>query len=249
MQERFSRVELLLGAQALRKFAKAKVAVFGLGAVGSFAVEALARSGVGNFLLVDFDQVRRSNFNRQLCALESNLGRLKAEAAAQRVRQVNPSCKVRTAAVFAGPENLSALLSPRPDVVIDAIDSLGPKAGLITYCATNKIPLISSMGSGGKTDPFSIRAGDIRDAGACPLARRLRKLLKKKGFAGGLRCVYSLQRQQKCKRQARGEEEFYERGRKRVPVGTLCYMSGIFGLIVSYEAMRMLGCAPLLTEG
>jgi len=245
--ERFARTELLLGKRALKKLSKARIAVFGLGAVGSFAVEALARSGVGAFFLVDFDQVRYSNFNRQLLATESSLGMLKAESAACRISQINPYCEVKVSAVFASLENLSSLFAWKPDIVIDAIDSLGPKSELISYCIRHNITIISSMGSGARTNPFSVRVGDISEVRACPLARRLRKRLKKKGINKGVCCIYSLQQPVKNAGEQRQEKEFYERGRKRNPVGTLCYMSGIFGLTIAYEVIRRTVSSQLIT--
>jgi len=237
--ERFIRLEQLLGKKELRKLAKARVAVFGLGAVGSFAVEALARSGVGEFSLVDFDEIRHSNFNRQLYALESNLGRLKAEVARERVLGINPACKVSAHADFAAADNLDRLLASHPDLVVDAIDSVNPKTELVAYCVSKKIPIVSSMGAGAKTNPFLIKTGDISESSTCPLARRLRKRLRRKGIGGGIRCVYSVEEPVK-KRAAVREEEFHPRGRQRQPVGTISYLTGMFGLMVAYEAMKIL---------
>jgi len=238
--EKFIRVEQLLGKKATRLLSCSSVAIFGLGAVGSFAAEALARSGVGRFDLVDFDEVHYSNFNRQLLALESTLGRPKAELARERILEINPDCKVVSHIVFAGPENFSRLLSPGPSVVIDAIDSLGPKADLLEFCLKAGIPVVSSMGSGARTDPFSVRLGDIAEVRVCPLARRLKKRLKKKGISKGICCVYSQQATLKNRIAPRKEAGELLRGRERVPVGTLAYMSGIFGLIAAYAAMEIM---------
>lgn len=230
----------MLGEKTLKRLRKARVAVFGLGAVGSFAAEAMARSGVSQFVLVDFDRVRYSNFNRQLLALESTVGKLKVELQRKRILEINPRCEVKAFSVFAQPKNFGVLLTPRPDVVIDAIDSLGPKVALIAYCLSEKIPLVSSLGSGAKTDPFSVTAGDISEVRNCALGRRVRKeLRRKKNIFEGFCCVYSTQPPLKsCP--AKKEKEFYKRGRERSPVGTVSYMAGIFGLVAAYEAMRII---------
>lgn len=237
--ERFKRLEQLLGKKELRKLEKASIAVFGLGAVGSFAVEALARSGVGEFALIDFDEVRHSNFNRQLYALESNLGKLKVELARERILEINPGCKVSAFPDFAASDNFEQLLKSRPDLVVDAIDSVNPKTELIAYCLKAGIPVVSSMGAGAKTNPFLIKTGDISESSICPLARRLRKRLRRKGITGGIRCVYSTEEPLK-KRAAIREEEFHPRGRQRQPVGTISYLTGMFGLMAAFEAMKIL---------
>ncbi|MFH1857252.1 MAG: tRNA threonylcarbamoyladenosine dehydratase [Candidatus Omnitrophota bacterium] len=237
---RFIRTKQLIGADALGKIKKLKVAVFGLGAVGSFAVEMLARSGVGEFLLIDFDEIRLTNFNRQLLALESTLGKLKTEAARDRILDINPYCKVIVHSDFAAAENIDTLLTPRPDIIIDAIDSLNPKTELISFCFLEKIPFVSSMGSGGRTNPFSVKTADISEVRNCPLAKRLKKRLNKKGIEKGVLCVYSAQKPIDGEPVVEAEtEEFYQRGRKRNPIGTISYMPGIFGLVIGYEALNL----------
>jgi tRNA threonylcarbamoyladenosine dehydratase len=236
--ERFVRTEQLIGSLSLERLARSKIAVFGLGAVGSYSVEFLARSGVGNFVLVDFDQVRYSNFNRQILALEPGIGELKVKLQAERLREINPRCKIKEYPVFAGPENFSTFLSPKPAIVVDAIDSVGPKVELLGFCCTHEIPVISSLGSGAKTDPFSVRVGDISEVRKCALGSRVRKeLRRKKKITRGIRCVYSTQPPLKTS-PVQSEEEFYHRGRKRAPVGTISYMTGIFGSVVAYEVIR-----------
>jgi len=236
--DRFKRVEQLIGAAHLQKLREATVAVFGLGAVGSFALESLARSGVGHLILVDFDEVRPSNFNRQLFALENTRGKLKARVAGERVAAINPAAAVTVCAEFADKGTIPAILENKPHAVIDAIDSLKPKTELIQYCIENKIPVVSSMGAGDKTDPLQIRVGDLSETAHCPLARRVRKRLRKNGIELGVRCVYS--NEKPLRSHAAAEEEFYKRGRERVSVGTISYMTGIFGLLAAYEAMRII---------
>ncbi|MDD5020406.1 MAG: tRNA threonylcarbamoyladenosine dehydratase [Candidatus Omnitrophica bacterium] len=236
---RFSRTDLLLGKGVVRRFERSHVAVFGLGAVGSFAVEALTRSGVGALTLIDFDEVRPTNINRQLFALESTLGKPKAEVARKRVLDINPRCQVMAQHVFAGPENLNELLNPVPDAVIDAIDSLNPKTELLKFCVECGIPIVSSMGACDKTDPFCIRVGDISSTSVCPLARRIRKRLKKNGIQKGITCVYGTQKPYGTLGEE-GDEEMFVRGRKRTPRGSISYMTGMFGLVAAYEVLRIL---------
>ncbi len=171
MPERFIRLEQLLGKNALDRLSAARVAVFGLGAVGTYALEALTRSGVGEFILVDFDVVRPSNFNRQLLALEGNLGKYKVALAGERVLQIDPQAKVTAYGEFAAQENFARFLTPAPDIVIDAIDSVNPKAQLIAYCLQSRLPFISAMGAGMRLDPLAVRVGDLGDIHSCSLAR------------------------------------------------------------------------------
>jgi len=242
--KRFSRTSLLLGKDTVQRFKQSHAAVIGLGAVGSFALEAMARAGVGSFSLIDFDEVKPTNINRQLLALESTLGKPKAVVAKKRVLDINPDCHVLAVNTFAGPENLEMLLEPKPDVVIDAIDSLNPKQELLAFCARRGIPVISSMGACDKTDPFCIRVADISQTSICPLARRIRKRLKKRGIEKGVVCVYGTQRPRGALGEE-GDEETYIRGRKRTPRGSISYMTGMFGLVVACEALRILAGGSL----
>ncbi len=242
--KRFSRTSLLLGKDIVQRFKQSYAVVVGLGAVGSFALEAMARAGVGSFCLVDFDDVKPTNFNRQLFALESTLGKSKVSVAKKRLLDINPGCHVLAVHAFAGPENLERLLTPRPDVVIDAIDSLNPKQELLAFCVSRGISVVSSMGACDKTDPFCIRVADISQTNICPLARRIRKRLKKRGIEKGIVCVYGTQ-QPRGALGEEGDEETYVRGRKRTPRGSIGYMTGMFGLIVAYEALRILSGGSL----
>ena len=157
----FARIEQLLGPIALEKIKQARVAVFGLGAVGSFATEALARSGVGYLRLVDFDTVDASNINRQLFALNSTIGQQKAVVARERVKDINPRCQVDVHSAFVNADSLTDLLSPDLDMVVDAIDGLNSKVNLIFGANEMGLGLVSSMGAGGKTDISMIRTGDL----------------------------------------------------------------------------------------
>ena len=175
---RFARTEQLLGQGAMGKIKAAKVAVFGLGAVGSFAVEALARTGVGRLCLIDFDRVDASNINRQLLALNSTIGREKAVLARERVRDINPECEITVKSAFVNAESLEDLLEDDMDVVVDAIDGLNSKINLLVGARRMNLAVVSSMGAGGKTDISSIRAGDISETEVCPLARVVRQRLQ-----------------------------------------------------------------------
>jgi tRNA A37 threonylcarbamoyladenosine dehydratase len=236
--DRFSRTRLLLGNQALDKLKSARVAIFGLGAVGSYACEALARSGVGYFRLIDFDVVRESNFNRQLLALTSNLGKKKIEAARDRILDINPECVVDTHETFADAGTCPDLLAKPLDAALDAIDSLTPKVALISELVRSGIPFISSMGAATRIDPLSVRIGDITEITNDPLARFTRKRLRKTGIAGGVKCVYSIEPAREMAAMPEDESEYFERGRKRKPLGSLSCVTGIFGLTAASEIIK-----------
>jgi tRNA A37 threonylcarbamoyladenosine dehydratase len=237
----FSRSELLLGEAALARLKASRVTVFGLGGVGSFAVEALARAGVGQLRLVDHDVVGPSNLNRQLFALRSTIGQPKAEVAAARVRDINPDCEVDPRVTFIHTNTLPDLLEPRPDVVIDAIDSVTCKVALMRTAHEQGIPTITAMGAGGRRDSSQLFVGDLSETSLCPLAARVRKELRKVGITQGIRCVYSLEPADN-KRPANPIDIEPHRGPGRVrrPVGTISYMPAIVGLMVAEEVLRML---------
>lgn len=240
--EQFLRTELLIGKENLQKLQKAKVAVMGLGAVGSFAVEALARSGVGNFLLIDSDKIQITNINRQLYALHSTLNKAKTDAAKERVLDINPKCKVETKQVFVNSDNLNEIFAAKVDLVIDAIDSFSPKVRLLEYCVKNNIPVISSMGAALKTDPSAIKTADLFETHHCRLAERLRGELRKCGINSGIMCVFSEQPAQMKplypENLPEGTEEF-ERSSSKI-LGSLPVITGIFGLNMANLAIEKL---------
>jgi tRNA A37 threonylcarbamoyladenosine dehydratase len=238
--ERFRRTEQLLGPAALATLAKSRVAVVGLGAVGSYAVEALARAGIGFLRLVDFDVIRHSNFNRQLYALEPNLGRPKAEVARERVLQINPACEVEARSVFVDAATAPGLLQPAVDVLVDAIDSVGPKVALLAAAKAAGCPVVSSMGAATRLDPDLVRVADIADTTECPLARFIRKRLRRLGIETGITCIFSLEPARQSRPPALTEDETLPRGRPRRPIGSLSYMTGIFGLRAAHEVLRLL---------
>lgn len=247
----FSRVELLLGEEALARLQASFVVVAGMGSVGSFAVESLVRTGIGRIRLVDFDVVNRSNINRQLYALESTIGRKKVEVARERVLQINPAGDVEALELFIDDTNVNRVLDGSPAVIIDAIDSVNPKATLLAAAVEAGIPVISAMGAATRTDPACIHVADLHKTHGCPLARMMRKRLGKRGIKNGIRCIYSTEKTSGEHRldaedPETDSERTVDRGRKRDVLGSLCSIPGIFGLIAAREAVFQIleGGAP-----
>ena len=174
----------------MQKLAASRVAVFGIGGVGGYAVEALARSGVGALDLIDDDRVCLTNLNRQLHATRKTIGRFKVDAAAERILEINPKCSVRTHKAFISPETADQFDFAEYDYIIDAIDTVTGKIELILRAKAHDVPIISSMGAGNKTDPTAFEVTDIYDTSVCPLARVMRRELRKRGIAA-LKVVYS----------------------------------------------------------
>ncbi|MGE5543751.1 MAG: ThiF family adenylyltransferase [Bacillota bacterium] len=191
MEDRWSRTRLLLGEEACYRLAQARIMVVGLGGVGSYVAEGLARSGIGGLILVDSDQVTISNINRQLVALTSTLGKPKAVIMADRIKDINPECQVEACVIRCNQNTVDELLNKLPDYVVDAIDSVPDKVCLIKECFTRAIPIISSMGAGNRMDPTRFELADISQTSTCPLARKLRHELRKVNIERGLRVVYS----------------------------------------------------------
>lgn len=188
--EQFSRTERLLGAQAMEALASARVAVFGIGGVGGYVVEALARSGVGALDLIDSDTVALSNLNRQIVALHSTVGQNKAEAMARRVADINPDARVRVYPIFYLPETADQFDFTAYDYVVDAIDTVAGKMELVRRAREAGVPIICSMGAGNKMDPTAFRVTDIHKTAVCPLAKVMRGLCRKEGIKH-LKVVYS----------------------------------------------------------
>ncbi|NLI14063.1 MAG: tRNA threonylcarbamoyladenosine dehydratase [Peptococcaceae bacterium] len=190
MLNEFSRTELLIGKKALLKLARSKVAVFGIGGVGTFAVEGLVRAGVGGFVLVDDDCVCLTNINRQIHATRKTIGRPKVEAMKDRILEINPAVEVAAFQTFYMPEQAQELIRPDYDYIVDAIDTVSAKIDLIVNAKKQDIPVISSMGAGNKLDPAKLKIADIYDTTICPLARVMRRELRKRGVTA-LKVVYS----------------------------------------------------------
>ena len=237
----FARTEQLLGSRAMGKIKKARIAVFGLGAVGSFAVEALARTGVGHLHLIDFDRVDASNINRQILALNSTIGMEKAVLAAERVRDINPECHITVRSAFINAESLEDLLSEDMDGVVDAIDGLNSKINLMVRARQMNLSVVSSMGAGGKTDISMIRTGDISETEVCPLARVVRQRLHRRGIYEGIRAVYSIEKplnKQPFKSED-AADALPDHGRSRPPIGTVAWVPGVFGLTMAQEMIKI----------
>ncbi len=189
-QEAFSRTRRLLGGEAMDILAEARVAIFGIGGVGGYVAEALARSGVGELDLIDNDTVCPSNINRQLIADTETLGRYKADVMAERIRRINPKAVVHVHRCFYLPENRDRFDFTRYSYVVDAVDTVAAKIGLVMQARESGVPIISSMGAGNKLDPSAFQVADIYRTSVCPLARVMRRELKKRGVTG-LKVVYS----------------------------------------------------------
>ena len=190
MSDQFIRTRLLVGDEPLERLKNAKVAVFGVGGVGGCAVEALARSGVGTLHLYDDDTVSESNLNRQLAALHSTLGQPKAEVMARRARDINPDCQLEAFRMFYLPQNADKVDLSQYDDVVDCIDTVTAKLELVTRCTTLQVKIISAMGTGNKFNPSALTVTDISKTQGCPLARTMRKELRKRGIHH-LKVVYS----------------------------------------------------------
>ncbi|MDE6593616.1 MAG: tRNA threonylcarbamoyladenosine dehydratase [Oscillospiraceae bacterium] len=190
MLEEFSRSEMILGSEALERLSRARVAVFGIGGVGGYAVEALARCGVGTIDITDCDSVAVSNINRQIIATHETVGMAKVEAAARRIRLINPNCTVIMHEVFFGEENEGDFDFEKFDYIADAVDTVTAKLALVKAAKRHGVPIISCMGTGNKLDPTAFKVSDIYKTSVCPLARVMRYELRKLGI-DGLRVVWS----------------------------------------------------------
>lgn len=241
--ERFTRIIQLIGKENFSRIQQSSVTIVGLGAVGGHALEGLARAGVGHFRLVDFDTLQPSNINRQILALTTNLDQPKVKVAKERVLAINPDCVVEAQEIFAAEETAAKILSPTPDLLIDAIDSLNPKTQLLEAAYQLGISTISSMGAALRTDPTKIRYGDIFDSSNCPLAKHIRKRLRRRNIGRGISCVYSTEKVDFDYQLPEEEEKatpFANRGRQRNVLGSLPTLTGIFGLYIANQAILQL---------
>ncbi len=243
--DKFIRTRQLVGEKAFAILRTKKVTVIGLGAVGGYALEGLARAGIEEFRLIDFDRIEASNINRQILALETSIGRKKTELAAERVKAINSSCKVEVLELFCRGQNLQQILDPIPDLVVDAIDSLNPKTELLQTASRQNIPIISSMGAALRTKPETITCGDLFRSKGCPLARHLRRRLRRRGIVKGISCVYSTEAIAFDFSQQQ-PEEVEGLGRARNILGSLPTITGIFGLTIANRAiLHLTGIKPL----
>lgn len=240
MSEQFSRTELLLGAEAIEKLGNSRVAVFGVGGVGGYVCEALARSGVGAIDLIDDDKVCMSNINRQIIATTKTIGRYKTEVMQERIQDINPDARVITHNCFFLPENASSFPFKEYDYVVDAVDTVTAKIELIMKCKENNVPVISSMGAGNKLDASAFRVADIYNTKVCPLAKVMRRELKKRGVEK-LKVVYS--EEMPIKPDNNGKEDNTEDMDKRSAVrrsipGSVAFVPSVAGLIIAGEVIK-----------
>ncbi len=264
LHRRFDRMGRLVGDEAMEKLFRSHVMIIGLGGVGSFTAESLARSGVGKITLVDFDEICITNFNRQLHALQGLVGEKKVEVMAERLRKINPQAKVHPIVKFYNArfsqeifKEAEDVLESRPDFVVDAIDSITPKCHLLEFCKNENIPIVTSTGSGGKLDPTKIKIADLADTVMDPLAKAVRRILRDQhGFpetgAFNIRAVYSDEPSTaphelhydhgkgfRCVC-PQGQNEFFNCDNRNVILGNASFVTGAFGLACASVVVKEL---------
>lgn len=234
MKEEFYRTALLLGKDGVERLSQAKVAVFGVGGVGSYCVEALARAGIGTLILFDSDRIAVSNINRQLIALHSTVGMLKTEVAARRIADINPDCHVIQYPVFFLPENAAQYDLSDCSYIVDAVDTVAAKLSIIQLAMEKDIPVISCMGAGNKLDPTRFEVADISHTSVCPLARVMRRELKKRGIEH-CKVVYS---QEPALSPAVPDELLPDGSSRRAIPGSISFVPSAAGLILAGEVIK-----------
>ena len=237
MSEQFIRTEALLGEEGVKKLSQVRVAVFGIGGVGGYVCEALVRSGVGHFDLIDKDQVCPSNINRQIIATTKTIGRDKVDVMKERMLEINPAVDVTVHKCFFLPENADAFPFETYDYIVDAVDTVTAKIELVMRAEAASVPIISAMGAGNKLDGTAFRVADISKTTICPLARVMRKELKKRGISH-MKVVYSLE---EALTPVGAEEEMAATGKRQIP-GSVSYIPGIAGLLLAGEVIKDLAC-------
>ena len=246
MNQMFARFSMLIGEEGIEKLCNSKVIVFGIGGVGSYTVEALARSGVGHITMVDFDEISESNINRQLHSLRSTIGKSKTDVMKERILDINPDCKVELVKRLVY-DDIDEVLgnsgNKKYDFAVDAIDVIGSKVNLIEYCVKNKINIISSMGFGNKMHPEMVEISKIKNTSVCPMARTIRSILKKKNIFD-IPVVYSKEQPVKPNKSELFKEEapteFRENNeipRKTTP-GSNAFVPGTAGLVLASYVIR-----------
>ncbi len=229
-----SRTELLIGNEALQTLAKSHVMVVGLGGVGSFAAEFIARSGVGKMTIIDGDVVDPTNRNRQLPALATNHGQSKADIMAERLKAINPELELVVIKSFINPEMVTDLFTTHPDYIVDAIDSITPKLTFIQLAYENKMKVISSMGAGAKLDPTKLQVVDISKTYNCPFAQQVRKVLKRKyNIRKGIKVVFSPEEPDKESLMLTDGKNY-----KKSAYGTISYLPAVFGAVAASVVIR-----------
>ncbi len=244
MEEIFNRLELLIGKEKVEYLHKKTVAIFGLGGVGSYVVEGLARSGIGNFILVDGDKVDITNLNRQIIATTKTIGKEKVDVEEERIKEINPNAKIVKFAKFitdieSNIELLNAI--KKADYIVDAIDTVSSKIKIVEFAKENNIPIISALGTGNKLDPTKLKIADIYDTKICPLAKVMRKELKKRKISS-LDVVYSEEEpikildEDECNKNAKDNEDT----KKIKKIGSIAFVPSVAGLLISYKVISEL---------
>ncbi|MBF0182450.1 MAG: tRNA threonylcarbamoyladenosine dehydratase [Magnetococcales bacterium] len=229
-----TRTEILVGAEGVARLRRAHVLLAGLGGVGGFAAEALGRAGIGHLTLVDHDVVAPTDLNRQLAATGDTMEQKKLTVIGQRLAAINPHCRLELVDQFLTPSSIPELLdATRPDWVIDAIDSLNSKVGLLAMARDRELPIASSMGAGGRLDPTRLVVGDLMDSTICPLAREVRRRLHRRGYARGIVAVWSTETPAPPL-----APEPTPRGRPRAVNGTISYLPALFGMTLAGIVIR-----------
>ncbi|NLC87972.1 MAG: tRNA threonylcarbamoyladenosine dehydratase [Clostridiaceae bacterium] len=232
---KFSRTEMLIGKESMNKIKKAKVAIFGIGGVGSYVVEALVRAGVQKFILVDKDIVSETNINRQLVATTKTIGMDKVEVAKTRILEINPEAEVTIFKEFYMPENNNKIIDNSITYIVDAIDTVKAKIGLIEEAKKLSIPIISCMGTGNKLDPTKFEIVDIEKTSVCPLAKVIRKELKKKNIRK-VKVLYSKEEPIRSKENIENNTE--KDNEKKVPPASISFVPSVAGLIIAGEVIK-----------
>lgn len=232
MEEQFSRMKILLGDDTVRRISERRVAVFGVGGVGSFCAEALARLGIGNITLVDPDKVAESNLNRQLIALHSTVGMYKADVMKRRILDINPCANVETLKMFYFPENADKFDVSGYDCIVDAIDTVSAKIELIKRAYFAGVGIVSSMGTGNKLSPELLKTADIYDTKVCPLARVMRKELRAAGVKK-LTVVYS-------EEEPKSEKNIFDEKSGKAVVGSISFVPSTAGLLLASEVFKII---------
>lgn len=236
MQNQFSRTEIILGKDGIDCLKKSRVAVFGIGGVGGYVAEALARSGVGALDLIDNDEVSLTNINRQIIALHSTVGRPKVDVMKERILDINPECNVRIFQCFYLPETKNLFDFTEYDYVVDAVDTVTAKIQLIVQAKEAGVPIISSMGAGNKLNPASFEVADISQTSVCPLARVMRQECKKRGIKD-VKVVYSKEKPVESKLTAEEKKSAEQKGNGLAP-GSCAFVPSVAGLIIASEVVK-----------
>lgn len=232
MSNQFSRTELLIGKEGISKLQKAKVAIFGIGGVGSFVTEGLARAGVEKFILIDNDQISITNINRQIIATTKTIGKNKVDVMKERILEINPNAQVETYQEFYMPNSKTEIITKDLTYVVDCVDTVTAKIEIIMQCKKLEIPVISSMGTGNKLDPLRFEIADIYKTSVCPLAKVMRKELKKRNIES-LKVLYS--KEEPIKLQKNDSKE--EISKTPVP-GSISFVPPVAGLIIAGEIVK-----------